>query len=390
VIRISQIATSAFMIYIFWFREAYGHNPLLLYGTVLVATVAALLDVIANHAKLSMNKILMMFCLFGAYSFITGLLISRNQSHFISMMATYFSFVIVCWDCFYISYRKQGIKWIMNMVLISSLLCALQTIFMGYGYQTEVLVTTMGPENNPHVLGYMMLLGIFSIVVDEKKIKQNFLIKIILIAVFLYVILLSGSRKSLLCAGVLMLYWIFYLLKTEKGFTIKKLLIILTLVIAAIIGAYYIITQYVHTEAFERLLLLFEQDDAVETRWLLYLEAFEFWKTNPIFGIGFGQFQIWSKYGFYSHSSYAEILCCTGILGILIFFVPIIKLAQKIIKRFRHNIYGYALCMLMLVLELLLGAGQIYIYSFSHLLCLVYLEMRSNELSSDTGTLKPT
>nr|MBQ4318106.1 hypothetical protein [Clostridia bacterium] len=143
-IGISQIAISAFIVYIFWFREAYGNHPLMLYGTVLIATVAALMDLVIHHAKVPVNRILGMLFLYGAYSFVSGLIVSHNQSHFLSMMVTYFAFVIVCWDCFYISRRKHEIGWIMNVVLISCVLCALQTIFMGYDYKTEVIVTTMG------------------------------------------------------------------------------------------------------------------------------------------------------------------------------------------------------------------------------------------------------
>ena len=112
----------------------------------------------------------------------------------------------------------------------------------------------------------------------------------------------------------------------------------------------------------------------------MYRDAVEYFMASPIIGIGFGQYRLWSPFGYYSHSSYAEILSCGGIIGVLIFFVPIFVCLCSCLKQLRkkqplEQSYRMKMATLMLFCELFLGLGQIFIYDVFHLLLLTLISI---------------
>ncbi|EJT6151361.1 TPA: O-antigen ligase family protein [Clostridium perfringens] len=376
VIKFGKLLLSVFIIYSMWYKEAFTNVPLVLYGTVIIATACIGIVVTKNRFQIPLFKFIVMLFVYGVYSFFTGLIISSDKSWFISMMVTYFAFILVCFDCSYISKYEESTEWILNAFKISSILCAVQTIFFGVEYQTEVMVRTMSKDNNPHTLGLVMVLGIFAFTSKKKNIDKGIIKTIIAILVFSYVIILSGSRKSLFCAGILIVMWVFFLLKANNTSKTKKILMFFSVAIMFGIGVFYINKFFFESAIYERLLML---NSGTNTRSELFKTAIEYWKQSPIVGIGFGQYQIWSPLQLYSHSAYAEILSCTGIIGFIIFFGIMLKYTIRLIK---YNIwcnteqrYDFRMVLSMFIIEWILGIGQIYIYSAVHLLLLTYLVM---------------
>ena len=386
-LKLGKMFFSILIIYILWFKEALGNYPVILYGTFLAGFVCTILELI-YHREMKIGGIPGMYIAFGIYSLISGMFVAKNFAWFTSLMMTYFAFALACFCILYISRAIGSFSWILSCIKISATLCALYTLIAGVDYQTEVVVRTMSAENNPHTLGFVMIMGIFALVSNEEKTKKRFWINLVFMMLYLMIILICGSRKSLIAAAVLIVLWMVNILKTEHGMTNKKISIYAGILVVAIVGAYYVVNYYMTSASFERLLLLKSSDGAARTRWELYLDAFAFWKKSPIVGIGFGQFQILSRFGVYTHSSYAEILSCTGIVGFLIFFIPLIRMTEGMIKEARiqkrqNNQYEITLCLAMMLVEWLLGVGQIYIYSFLHMLMLTYLYARFKTIQSE-------
>ena len=133
---------------------------------------------------------------------------------------------------------------------------------------------------------------------------------------------------------------------------------------------------------FERLSTLFTGTET--RRKLLYADSLTFFLASPIIGIGFNQYRFWSPYSTYSHSSYAEVLSCGGIIGTLIFFVPLltclfryIKLAFQ--KKPFDEMYRIRMVALLFACELFIGVGQIFIYEMLHLLVLMLISMEEKQ-----------
>lgn len=386
-LKLGKVFFSILIIYILWFKEALGDYPVILYGTFMAGFVCTIAELI-YHREMKISGIPGMYIAFGIYSLISGLLVAKNFAWFTSSMMTYFAFALACFCIHYISHTTGSFDWVMGCINISATLCAIYTLVAGVDYKTEVIVRTMSAENNPHTLGLMMTFGIFTIVVDQKKVEKRFWLNLIFLALYLIVILLCGSRKTLIVSCILIVIWVVNILKTERNVAGRKISLYLGLIAVIAFGIYYVKTYYMASTSFERLMMLKDTSGAANTRWELYLEAFEFWKQSPLLGIGFGQFQILSRHGYYSHSSYAEILSCTGLIGVLIFFIPLVKMTFEMInelrvRKWKNGRYGVALCLAMLLAEWILGIGQIYIYGFDHMLMLTILYARLKESQSE-------
>lgn len=365
---------------------------LILYGTVVASTVFIIIDMILCRSFIlsDIPVIIKMYFIFGMYSLFTGLFVASNLSLLISSLVTYFAFSLVCFQCWYITHRTGSINWIFNSLTLIAILCSVYTILWGVDYYNGIYVTTMSAHNNPNTLGVVMIFGVFSLLINYEKFNKFLTINLSMVFAFLYVIVLCGSRKSLLACGGLVVFWfIIYLIDLKKQNNVLKFILTMVLLIIGIgITIYYIRNLYINTASYERL-LNFISEGGSDTRKRLYQLAFEYWKKSPIIGIGFNQYRL-GPFGTYSHSTYAEVLACTGLIGCLIFFIPLIKQTYKIVnqslKKHKTNGYLVKMCLLMLIVEFFLGLGQIIIYSFTHMLmlfCITWLFHERNLLKSE-------
>lgn len=379
-LKLCKLFVSIFLLYNTWYSQIWEANQLILYVSVGLSAVFMLLDatfVLKRFEIGRVNPIVKMYVIFGLYVIASGVFVSIDKGEFLASAFTYISFTLIAFEIWYISFRLENFSWILNLFYLFALLCALTTIFNGQDYKTEVVVKTMGKNNNPNTLGVLMVFGIFATIFQKKAFMKNFILKYLSILIFLYVILLSGSRKSLFAGGGLFVFWVieYFIESRKEKLTLKKLFIVGTIILSIVGIVIYILNVYVGLSGFERLLLLFKEG-GTSIRLELMDMAVQYWKSSPIFGIGLDQFRILNTYGYYSHSTYFEILSCTGILGLLLFFIPLIKLLFTSIKKSlgkRGDLYKIRICLLMLAVELFLGIGQIFIYSATHMIILVFI-----------------
>lgn len=379
-VKLSKLFFSIFLLYKIWYSQIWGANQYILYLSVGFSALFVMIDAIFVLKRLpisQINPIVKMYFTFCIYVFASGIIVSIDKTEFIASLFTYISFTIVAFEVWYISFRTNSFRWVLNILYILALICAMTTIFNGQDYRTEVIVKTMGEFNNPNTLGVLMVFGIFTVVFDKVKLENRFILKYLSIFVFLYVILISGSRKALFAGVSLFVFWVveYYIDARGDKISFKKIIILSTIILSLVGASLYIVNEYVGSSGHERLLMFFKEG-GTSGRWQLMNMAVEYWKTSPIFGIGLDQFKILNPYGYYSHSTYFEILSCTGILGCLIFFGPLIRLLFTSIRKSferREDLYKIRICMLMIVIELFLGIGQIFIYSPTHMIILVFL-----------------
>ena len=95
---LAKIFVSCFIVYIAWYKEAFGNVPIILYGTVLLATLFISLDLVLSKKVLPTNGFINMLLIYGVFSLTTGIFVSTDKNLFFSMMITYFAFVLVCWQ----------------------------------------------------------------------------------------------------------------------------------------------------------------------------------------------------------------------------------------------------------------------------------------------------
>lgn len=384
---LAKFFISLFCMYIFWYYGAIGANNILLYSFALLSTVCVLLDIFATkQGKLEIGRqsIVPMYFVFGLYALLTGFFFAIDVSFFFSKMITYFAYIVLCFDIYYVASSEESYDWTLNIMLLAAYLCAFYTIFFGVAIRSSgVYVTTMGINNNPNTLGLIMVMGIFAGIIHKFYAKHYYL-SLITVLLFTYVIILSGSRKCFFCGLALIAFW--FLVDLSRKIKERRTSVIVQLAVVFAL-AVFVVNRYgmvfMNSSMFERLQGASIQS-STEDRVGLYQDAINLWKNNPVFGIGFGQFEKSGSHLSHSHSSYAEILSCTGILGIFIWFIGLFQCVRRSMKKYRmqklgqgfegiENVYRYCLCLGMLLIELLLGVGQIWIYDFTHLFIFVTL-----------------
>lgn len=134
-------------------------------------------------------------------------------------------------------------------------------------------------------------------------------------------LLLTGKRAHILF-GVAALFLAYCILKLpEKGRGILKILGIVTS------GVIVVIIMFLTVPAMQnfasRLTTNVEDDGAMMNRFAFWGLAWKIFKSNPIFGIGWGEFRIHAAieldYEAYTHNVFLQLLCECGIVGTLAF-----------------------------------------------------------------------
>jgi len=230
----------------------------------------------------------------------------------------------------------------------------------------------MGLADNPNGLGVNMAIGVCCILykVDFKKLLLS-VAALGSIILFIYVILLSGSRKSFLGVGLIIVYWLaFVAFKDLRDIRAGQKLKGLFLIGAAISAAYLTVYKYFKDSVLlSRLITLFQSGS--DTRTEMYDTALVLFRENPLAGVGLNNFREVSGFGTYSHSTYAEAIACTGVIGSVIYFLPYATMLFRYSKmtisgNADHSLMKQERVMLGLFgLMLFLGIGIIHFYELT-------------------------
>lgn len=383
-----------FCLYTSWFREAYGVKQVVLYGSTIALTAFVALDILrGRRIKLSeIPSVIKMFLIFAIYAFVTGIVVAEDVGRCVSSLLTYIAYSVVCFDVYYISKNEGSFDWVFTIIRLCGCIVAIYIFTRGYSYHTSgVYAITLGPNNNPNYLGLVMLVAVMAVVYDYERFIKRIWIYLPMVIAFTAVIVLSASRKCLICLGVLLIVWLILLIRAiSKGQGTKTIaslrrsgpVIILILVIGVAIGGIYFFNTFSSTNVYAKFLKSVNEGEGLNSRMLLYEEAWDMFLSHPIVGVGFDQYRVYSSIGKYSHSAYAEILSCHGLIGMAIFYIPIFSMYIKNLKfciRDRFRDYTAAVILLIFTVELILGIGQIFIYEFFHLLVLTYISYAWSE-----------
>ena len=389
-----RVIFAIFFLYLEWYKEIWSDRPIILYGTVALLTGLVFIRMLRERRfqLQAVPPLLKMYFLYFFYSF-SGLIVAVSASHMLSGLKTYICLIVVCFDCWYVSCKLGSHDWMYKVFKYVAFICAMQVLFFGQPFWNGIEVTTMSSTNNPNTVGLMLVIGIlsFALTTNQEKIT-SFAVALTANVAMLYGIVLTGSRKCLLSAGAVFVFWLFTYVKTMvRQHRYKQLFLIMGCMAAGLyVCISYIQSSFQDTSAFVRLTNLFSEG-GITTRENLYKKAFEFFKTSPIIGIGYNQYELWSSHGLYSHSSYAEILSCGGIIGTLIFYIPLAKCLYNcarnaLSKRYSGDMYRARMVALLFLCELFLGVGQIFIYDVLHLLVLMLIAMEKSSRDPATCT----
>ena len=178
----------------------------------------------------------------------------------------------------------------------------------------------------------------------NKKGKRDLLYLVLFLMILM--ILLSGTRKLIIA---LILFIIIYQLFNNKK-DIRKIITYATIFIISLPIVYYLMMNIdflynLYGNRIESIIqeVVFEdgEDDSAIQRNRMMDKAMEYFKEEPIVGIGTNGF----KYRFendsrvfkYSHNNYTELLCNVGIIGSVIYYSSIFLILLKLIRKDTKN-----------------------------------------------------
>ncbi len=191
-------------------------------------------------------------------------------------------------------------------------------------------------EVNPNGLGMGFATGIWAVLYRQQEKKLNLIFSGALIVLFGYCIIMTGSRKSLIAAGLTIILWmVFCFLPSlkERG-VLQGIFAIIILVILVVVITQEFLKTYENSEIASRMDNLLNETTEGK-RSTMYREGFEMLEKNPLFGFGFQGFAY--VYGLYSHATLVEIPVSGGIVGTIIYFIPYFISIKKSILLFRKT-----------------------------------------------------
>lgn len=206
----------------------------------------------------------------------------------------------------------------------------------------------------------------------------------ILAASCLLMVLLSGSRTSMLMTALYGIAILAFEHPTKD--TLKLLGRLLTGAIICVIG-YFVVTRinFLYTSIghrvesmFDLLLGVSEGDGSAITRMSMIESAQALFEKHPWLGAGMNNFKYVTEHGTYAHNNFYELASCLGIVGLVIYYSPLIKNLLNALRRWRKDEDGMILP-LILIVSFLMGdiGGVSYFSPYAHVYAALAIGMLS-------------
>lgn len=362
------------LIYSGWFQYAFFVIPhmLMLLGICMLGSIIIYFYKKDTRIILPVPAEYIWWFIFFFYSFISGILVASNKNHVISTVLSNFEYLLVGYVLFLVVTQEKKLDFFIKVFVIYSVLAAITTIVNPIEIVKDPGRYTMNLDLNPNALGIAMFIGIFCslYLIDFRNIIKSALY-FVGIVFMIYAMFLTGSRKVFITLVILLGCWIFLVSRISFKFLSakKKRAVMIAFISVIIIAIVVSIPLLEDSVMISRTLVLF-QSGIADDRASMYQSAFLLFEENPIFGIGYQQFAKISGFNMYSHSTYAEALACTGLVGFLLYFIPygiiFFKLIKKvsILRKEKEEQYLF-MWIVMYIALLFLGTGMIHFYEIN-------------------------
>lgn len=275
--------------------------------------------------------------------------------------------VILSWSIAeYIYQDEHDLDHICRVMLVLAVILACNFILNATPYNGRFTLkanaNTVG-MNAAYLFGFAMYAA--------KKAKWRKVFLDVIVGVLLVIVLLTGSRKSLITVALFVVAFLLFW-TPEKGSIdlVLRIVGVLALIVAAI---WVIMKVDVFYNAvgnrIESLLKYWidggDADASAVTRNNMTKIAMELFLTrNPMFGIGLNNFKYMSGYLTYSHSNYSEVLCSLGFVGFFAYYGPMAYFTVCAFILWRKRVPGAILPLMILLLQFINDFGQVSYYSF--------------------------
>ncbi len=262
---------------------------------------------------------------------------------------------------------------VINKIRVRTLVKMMMPIILGFivnsivtGSHNDSMRYHIGSNANVFGMtaGFMFLLVFYTC----KKWKwKSFTYNVCAIALVVLVIL-SGSRKALLNIGIFVCAVLFFetydmslVQNLKRAFKIGIVIVIVFAIVMNVDVFYETVGNRI-----ESLFGYFSGEDldaSAFTRDNMKIEAMDLFKKYPLFGCGLNNFKYLSGYNTYSHSNYYELLCCTGMVGIVLYYIPIVLMLIKAFINWKRNVDGSIVPLTIILIFIVNDVGMVSYFS---------------------------
>lgn len=208
--------------------------------------------------------------------------------------------------------------------------------FFDFGYLRQY--NMMFSENDTYMIdyqhvGFFAVIGFGTIMLHTIKEKVNPMFVVVVLLLCTLVSLYSGARQFIIISIVLVGAWLLMLLKKQrKGFSTIIIGLTAIILIWQLVGNLF---------SDEGLLSSIGEEGYLSGsgREFHLIKGVADFLDNPIFGIGYGRFNLDGKYGRYPHNLFVELLCELGIVGTVAVLAISIRPLFVLCKKCKASIF---------------------------------------------------
>lgn len=368
--KLSKFMYVVFLFYLGIFQYVFFQIPNALFFLGMSMIILLLLNKVMTSTKVTLVVSLPVevWIAFAFYSLLTGFFVAENKALLVTSLLTYSQTLILMIYVIDVSVYEKTNKFFIKVYAVFSTVYMILMLNIGtYAFASNRLSLSAG--SNPNSDGMILLLGVFCILllINQKKL-MTFYFSLIIVGFKIYTIILTGSRKAFILVSLMVALWLVTVFRKQwKLLTnTKKILSVLTVGMALVVGMIYLQSFLYDSFLYERLTrdggtsILLARSGWAD-------EAIRLFKSSPLVGVGFNHYRVLSVYKTYSHSTFLELIANSGLIGTIMYFIPFFMIGHSLIKLYLRNRmsrteYVTLQYIILLITWLLLAMGVIIFY----------------------------
>lgn len=278
---------------------------------------------------LAVMAVLLFFCVSSLTTSGGNYAITKLENTLIYALASYFSFTILFVGGKEVEYKKIAFYLIILGIFLlrlgSELSGGMPSSIYDFGFLRSSNDFFSGEEEflvSYHLPPFLALHGFSLLFIRPSLQKGKQFLELCLLAMCTLICLYSGARQFIVIAILFLALWSY--LNLFKGGFSMRLVIVSFIVVVISIGYTFIFGD-------DGLLTSTINEGYMEGSgrgpWII--QGINYFLSSPINGIGYGRYSFMGDYGQYPHNMIVELLCETGIIGLLFFFALLIYHIKK-------------------------------------------------------------
>jgi len=225
-------------------------------------------------------------------------------------------------------FTANDIQKLVYTQLIFSAVLGILALFFSNAYLTSFTarqtLTIFGIQNDPNDTAAFFLIAIGIAGYNLFIRKEKLILNTVIIVINSFTVFMTGSRGGLLTFALIVLVLVLAVCSKQRKSAKAIIGSILAFGIICV-AVYYLAKNFLPTNIYVRLFVDGYGDGSGRIeRWQHALKLFS---ESPIWGKG------WGGYYVGTHNTFLTMLCDVGIIGALIFIIPIFKIVIRNIKR---------------------------------------------------------